>query len=134
MLAALGICASLAASTECTLTCLSVDLLPFQALEQRSVLTYKSHVLVAHTEAFNGVTTVDFINGLATSLKPNHNIVKMFRSLPALEPACDPNSTFTAPPDVPLKMSFVMEQIQGQLLGGDEPMALLVDTGDSLFR
>lgn len=32
-----------------------------QALELRSVLTYKSHVLVAHTQAFSGVTTEDFL-------------------------------------------------------------------------
>lgn len=36
-----------------------------QALELRSVLTYKSHVLVAHTEAFSGVTTDDFLQALA---------------------------------------------------------------------
>lgn len=37
---------------------------PDQALELRSVLTYKSHVLVAHTHAFIGVTTEDFLTAL----------------------------------------------------------------------
>lgn len=36
----------------------------YQALELRSVLTYKSHVLVGHTEAFSGVTTEDFLQAM----------------------------------------------------------------------
>jgi hypothetical protein len=38
---------------------------PDAALELRSVLAYKAHVLVAHTEAFSGVTAVDFVTALA---------------------------------------------------------------------
>lgn len=38
---------------------------PDQTLEQNSVLSYKSHVLVGHTDAFNGVSTEDFLNALA---------------------------------------------------------------------
>jgi hypothetical protein len=41
---------------------------------------------------------------------------------------------FTAPPEAPLKMDFVMQQIQTLLLSGDTDMGLLVDTGDSMFR
>jgi hypothetical protein len=41
---------------------------------------------------------------------------------------------FTAPREAPLKMDFVMQQIQEQLLGGQQDMAVLVDTGDSMFR
>ena len=40
-----------------------------QALELRSVLTYKSHVLVAHTQAFSGVTTEDFLMALTGCVK-----------------------------------------------------------------
>lgn len=58
----------------------------------------------------------------------------MFHSLPAVEPKCVQDPHFSAPPDVPLKMDFVMEQIQTQLLDGSQEMAVLVDTGDSMFR
>lgn len=44
----------------CVLACCIVP----QALELRSVLTYKSRVLVAHTEAFSGVFTEDFLQAL----------------------------------------------------------------------
>lgn len=37
---------------------------PDTALELRSVLAYKTHVLVSHTEAFSGVTTEDFLQAL----------------------------------------------------------------------
>lgn len=67
-------------------------------------------------------------------LKPNKGAVHMFQSLPAHEPVYDHDPHFTAPVEAPLKMNFVMQQIQHQLLAGDEPMAVLVDTGDSLFR
>jgi hypothetical protein len=36
-----------------------------QVLERRSVLAYKSHVLVAHSNSFSGVTTEDFLQSLA---------------------------------------------------------------------
>lgn len=67
-------------------------------------------------------------------LKPNSSIVKMFESLPALAPAVMYDPQFTAPLEAPLKMDFVMQQIQEQLLGGQQDMAVLVDTGDSMFR
>jgi hypothetical protein len=38
---------------------------PDAALELKSVLAYKSHVLVSHTEAFSGVTAVEFVKALA---------------------------------------------------------------------
>lgn len=38
---------------------------PDAALELRSVLAYKCHVLVSHTEAFSGVNAVDFVTALA---------------------------------------------------------------------
>ena len=98
------------------------------------MLTYKSHVLVAHTDAFNGVTTDNFLERLADTLQPSTTLVQLFHSLPAVEPALVADPAFSAPLDVPLKMSFVMQQIQDQLLGGDEEMAVLVDTGDSMFR
>jgi hypothetical protein len=58
----------------------------------------------------------------------------MVHSLPAEEPQLPHNPQFTVPPEAPLKMSFVMQQVQQQLLSGQEPMAMLVDTGDSMFR
>jgi len=120
--------------TACPNNYLHMPCMYLQALELRSVLTYKSRVLVAHTEAFSGVTTEDFLRELTSCLKPNNSIVQLFRSLPALEPALTHDPQFSAPPEVPLKMSFVMQQIQQQLLAGEEPMAVLVDTGDSMFR
>jgi hypothetical protein len=38
---------------------------PDEALEQRSVVAYKQHVLVAHTDAYNGLTTEDLLLHLA---------------------------------------------------------------------
>jgi hypothetical protein len=38
---------------------------PDPALEQRSVLAYKQHVLVGHTDSYNGVTTEDLLLHLA---------------------------------------------------------------------
>lgn len=168
-----------------------------QALELRSVLTYKSHVLVAHTQAFSGVTTDDFLAALTgcvpptdhalhecvsvqhtflccqldsmpsfyascmgfykvhscqcrlvqaftrllrcrvccnRCIQPNSSAVRLFHSLPAVEPLVAHDPRFTAAPEAPLKMGFVMQQIQAQLLGGDTDMAVLVDTGDSMFR
>lgn len=58
----------------------------------------------------------------------------MFHSLPAVGPECVQDPHFSAPPDVPLKMDFVMQQIQTQLLDGTQEMAVLADTGDSMFR
>lgn len=55
-------------------------------------------------------------------------------SLPALAPVMPHDPQFTAPPEAPLKMDFVMQQIQTLLLSGDTDMGLLVDTGDSMFR
>lgn len=58
----------------------------------------------------------------------------MFHSLPAIEPPVVHDPAWTAPPEAPLKMDFVMQQIQQQLLAGDQDMAVLVDTGDSMSR
>lgn len=58
----------------------------------------------------------------------------MFQSLPAAGPECVQDPHFSTPPGVPLKMDFVMQQIQTQLLDGAQEMAVLVDTGDSMFR
>lgn len=41
-----------------------------QVLERRSVLAYKSHVLVAHSDSFSGVTTEDFLQELAGCAGP----------------------------------------------------------------
>lgn len=60
--------------------------------------------------------------------------MRLFHSLPAVEPPVVHEPHFTAAPEAPLKMHFVMQQIQTQLLGGDADMAVLVDTGDSMFR
>lgn len=38
---------------------------PDEALEQRSVVAYKQHVLVGHTDAFNGVATEELLLHLA---------------------------------------------------------------------
>jgi hypothetical protein len=38
---------------------------PDEALEQRSVVAYKQHVLVGHTNSFNGVTTEELLLHLA---------------------------------------------------------------------
>lgn len=66
--------------------------------------------------------------------QPNSSAIKMFHSLPAVEPPVVHDPAWTAPPEAPLKMDFVMQQIQQQLLAGDQDMAVLVDTGDSMFR
>ncbi len=67
-------------------------------------------------------------------LPPNSSAVKLFHSLPALAPPVLHDPQFTAAPEAPLKMDFVMQQIQTQLLSGDTDMGVLVDTGDSMFR
>jgi hypothetical protein len=36
-----------------------------QAMERRSVLAYKTRVLVSHTDAFSGVTTEHLLTSLA---------------------------------------------------------------------
>lgn len=67
-------------------------------------------------------------------LQPSDKAVTLFHSLPALPPAVPFNPEFTAPALAPLKMSFVMDQLQSTLLSGEQDMAVVVDTSDAMFR
>ncbi|WIA38705.1 hypothetical protein OEZ86_002005 [Tetradesmus obliquus] len=113
---------------------------PDEALEQHSVVAYKQHVLVGHTDAFNGVATEELLLHLAGRLEPSSSsssgggILQLFKALPSDPPAFPHDPNFTAPPGVPLTLSYVYDQVQQQLLAGDEAMAVMVDTSDSMLR
>eukprot|EP00775_Hariotina_reticulata_P008717 gene8717-8898_t len=107
---------------------------PTDALKQRSVITYKDRVLVGQTDAFNQVSTEALLLALASKLKHNSAMVDLFKALPQIPTHFPTSPEFTAPEDAPLKLAFVYDLVGKQLLDGEQPMSVMVDTGDSMLR
>jgi hypothetical protein len=91
---------------------------------------FQTHITACHCAPYRRLK----LSNSSSSEDGSSSILRLFKALPSDPPAFPYDPNFSAPPGVPLKLSYVYAQVQQQLLSGEQPMAVMVDTSDSMLR